>query len=69
MSNKAISRALEVADATVKLTVRNMLAKINVKNRVQAAVWATKNGFTYAEPSHSQQAANIENSQRHAQVV
>lgn len=55
MSNKEISQALEVAEATVKLTVRNTLAKIRAKNRVQAAVWATKNGFNYIEPSPSQQ--------------
>ena len=61
MSNKAISRALEMADATVKLTVRNILVKIRVTNRVQAAVWATKNGFTYTEPLPSRQTVNTQN--------
>lgn len=61
MSNKAISRALEMADATVKLTVRNILVKIRVTNRVQAAVWATKNGFTYIEPLPSRQTVNPQN--------
>lgn len=64
MSNKAISRALEMADATVKLTVRNMLVKIHVENRVQAAVWASENGFVYIEPSHSRQTVDAQNSQQ-----
>ncbi len=39
-SNKVIARNLKMAEATVKVHVKSVLRKINVRNRTQAAVWA-----------------------------
>jgi two-component system nitrate/nitrite response regulator NarL len=40
-SNKAIARALGIADATVKIHVQHILRKLNLSSRVQAAVYLT----------------------------
>ena len=40
-SNKDIACKLDVTEATVKMHVKHILAKIRLKNRTQAAVWAT----------------------------
>ena len=40
MSNKRIATSLGVAEKTVKVHVSNVLAKLNVKDRVQAALYA-----------------------------
>jgi DNA-binding NarL/FixJ family response regulator len=42
--NKVIARKLEIADATVKVHVKNILRKIRVNNRTQAALWAMSHG-------------------------
>jgi two-component system nitrate/nitrite response regulator NarL len=42
-SNKAIARAFEIAEATVKVHVKAILRKIKVTNRTQAALWAMHN--------------------------
>jgi two-component system nitrate/nitrite response regulator NarL len=39
-SNKVIAYQLKIAEATVKVHVKAILRKIQVKNRTQAAVWA-----------------------------
>lgn len=39
-SNKLIARELNLAEATVKLHVGHLLRKLNVRSRVEAAVWA-----------------------------
>ncbi|MCY4336652.1 MAG: response regulator transcription factor [Litoreibacter sp.] len=44
-SNKEIARALDIAEVTVKLHVKNILAKLNVSNRTQAALIAKENGL------------------------
>ena len=38
-SNKHIARELDIAEATVKIHVKNLLRKIQVRNRTQAAMW------------------------------
>ncbi len=43
-SNKLIARELDIAEATVKVHVKNMLKKLNLKSRVEAAVWAVEHG-------------------------
>ncbi len=43
-SNKEIARALDVAESTVKIHVQNMLRKLNLSSRVQAAVFAVEQG-------------------------
>jgi two-component system nitrate/nitrite response regulator NarL len=40
--NKVIAQQLKVSEATVKLHVKAVLRKIDVRNRTQAAVWAVK---------------------------
>jgi two-component system nitrate/nitrite response regulator NarL len=42
-SNKAIAEELGVAEATVKVHIKSVMRKINVKNRTQAAVWIINN--------------------------
>ncbi len=39
-SNKIIARKLNIAEATVKVHVKNLLKKLGLKTRVEAAVWA-----------------------------
>jgi two-component system, NarL family, nitrate/nitrite response regulator NarL len=42
-SNKKIARRLGTAEATVKVHLKNILRKIRVDNRTQAAIWALGN--------------------------
>jgi two-component system nitrate/nitrite response regulator NarL len=42
-SNKQIAREFNIAETTVKVHVKNLLRKIRVKNRTQAAMWARQN--------------------------
>lgn len=44
-SNKEIARALELSESTVKIHVQNMLRKLNLSSRVQAAVFAVEHGL------------------------
>lgn len=44
-SNKAIARDLDLQEATIKLHVKNILAKLGVNNRTQAALRARDDGF------------------------
>ena len=44
-SNKEIARALDLAESTVKIHVQNMLRKLNLSSRVQAAVYAVEKGL------------------------
>jgi len=44
-SNKAIGRALDITDGTVKLHVKSILRKLSVRSRVEAAVLAVENGL------------------------
>jgi two-component system, NarL family, nitrate/nitrite response regulator NarL len=41
-SNKVIARRIDITEATVKIHVKAILRKVRVRNRTQAAVWATK---------------------------
>jgi len=41
-SNKTIARALDISHDTVKLHVRHILAKLNLRSRVEAAVFAVE---------------------------
>ena len=41
-SNKIIARHLNLAESTVKVHVQNLLRKLNLSSRVQAAVYAVQ---------------------------
>ena len=41
-SNKVIARHLELAESTVKVHVQNLLRKLDLSSRVQAAVYAVQ---------------------------
>lgn len=47
-SNKAIARTLGMSEATVKVHLKNVLRKIRVDNRTQAAMWAISNLSEFA---------------------
>ena len=51
-SNKQIARDLYVAEATVKAHVKNLLRKLRVSNRTQAAMW-TIGRATSSEQAHT----------------
>ena len=42
MSNKVIGKELDIAEGTVKVHVKHILRKLNLKSRVEAAVWAVE---------------------------
>jgi len=44
-SNKSIARTLDLAESTVKIHVQGILRKLNIKSRVQAAVYAVEHGL------------------------
>ena len=44
-SNKVIARNLSVAESTVKIHVQNVLKKLHLSSRVQAAVFAVEHGL------------------------
>lgn len=44
-SNKEIARSLDLAESTVKIHVQNILKKLNLLSRVQAAVYAVEHGL------------------------
>ena len=48
-SNKVIANRLNLAEATVKVHLRSILRKIQVRNRTQAAVWALNRGMSAGE--------------------
>ena len=45
MSNKIIARQLDISDGTVKVHVKNLLRKLNLRSRLEAAVWALGQGI------------------------
>ena len=49
LSNQAISDRLGIGEATVKTHVGNVLAKLNLTDRTQAAVWAWRQGLLARE--------------------
>lgn len=45
MANKVIAARLEVAEPTVKVHLKNILQKLRVGNRTEAAIWALSRGI------------------------
>ncbi|MFG1173576.1 two-component system response regulator NarL [Erwiniaceae bacterium CAU 1747] len=46
MSNKLIARRLCISESTVKVHVKHLLKKLQMKSRVEAAVWSLQNGYS-----------------------
>ncbi len=46
MSNKEIAKELTVSEKTVKTHVSNVLAKLHLADRTQAALYAVRRGLT-----------------------
>jgi DNA-binding CsgD family transcriptional regulator len=44
-SNKEIARVWDISEATVKVHLKAILRKINMRNRTQAAIWAIEHGL------------------------
>jgi two-component system, NarL family, nitrate/nitrite response regulator NarL len=44
LSNKLIARKLDISEGTVKVHVKHLLKKLNLRSRVEAAVWAVQEG-------------------------
>lgn len=44
LSNKMIGRRLDISDGTVKVHVKHLLKKLNLRSRVEVAVWAVEEG-------------------------
>ncbi len=42
LSNKLIAKELDIAEGTVKVHVKHLLKKLNLRSRVEAAVWAER---------------------------
>ncbi|UZE96439.1 two-component system response regulator NarL [Alkalimarinus alittae] len=45
MSNKMIAAKLDIAEGTVKVHVKNLLKKLKMRSRVEAAIWAMENNL------------------------
>ena len=46
LMNKEIAETLSISENTVKIHLRNILEKLHLKNRIQAAVYAVRQGLT-----------------------
>lgn len=44
LSNKQIARELGIVEGTVKVHMKNLLRKLGLRSRVEAAVWAARHG-------------------------
>ena len=51
LTNRVIARALYITDNTVKIHLRNILEKLHLHNRVQAATYAQREGLLHGTPS------------------
>lgn len=52
-TNREIAAALSIAEDTVKIHLRNILAKLHLQNRIQAAVYAVRQGIVREADSPS----------------
>lgn len=49
LSNKMIARNLDITEGTVKVHVKHLLKKLNLRSRVEVAVWAVNNDPSLAK--------------------
>jgi len=49
-SNKMIAREIDITEGTVKVHVKNLLKKLNLRSRVEAAVWAIEHAAEVGSP-------------------
>ncbi|MBC7223431.1 MAG: response regulator transcription factor [Anaerolineae bacterium] len=49
-SNREIAEGLSISENTVKIHLRNILEKLHLRNRIQAAVYAVREGLAGDEP-------------------
>jgi two-component system nitrate/nitrite response regulator NarL len=52
MSNKQIGRELGISDGTVKIYVKNLLQKLNLRSRLELAAWVHKAATVRKEERH-----------------
>jgi two-component system nitrate/nitrite response regulator NarL len=52
MSNKQIGRELGISDGTVKIYVKNLLQKLNLRSRLELAAWVHKVASLRKEERH-----------------
>ncbi len=45
LPNKLISQELDISEGTVKVHVKNLLRKLRLRSRLEAAVWAIERGY------------------------
>ena len=50
LTNREIGDSLSIAEDTVKIHLRNILEKLHLHNRIQAAVYAVRQGLVGDEP-------------------
>lgn len=53
LMNKEIAETLDISENTVKIHIRNILEKLHLKNRIQAAVYAVRQGIAGTDSDHS----------------
>ncbi len=49
-TNKHIARNLNITESTVKVHVKNLLKKLSLRSRVEAAIWAVENNIGEKQP-------------------
>ena len=49
LTNKEIASKFSIAENTVKIHLRNILEKLHLKNRIQAAVYAVRQGMVNSD--------------------
>jgi len=58
LSNKAVGQALRLSEGTIKIHVSNILSKLNMVSRTEAAAWAIQGGLVSEEKQELLQSLN-----------
>jgi DNA-binding NarL/FixJ family response regulator len=51
-TNKEIANTLSISEHTVKIHLKNILKKLHMNNRTQAAIYAQRHGLVPTSPSN-----------------